>query len=223
MATIFENVSQLIRELPHHVQLVAAAKTRTPDEIREAVDAGIRIIGENYVQEAAAVFNVLGRSVRYHCIGHLQRNKVAKAVEIFDTIETVDTFKIAEAIDRQCASAGKSMPVLIEINSAREPQKAGVFPELAEGLIREISNLKNIRIHGLMTMGPFLDQPEAVRPFFRETKKCFDRIGSLRIPNVEMRILSMGMSDSYRIAVEEGANLVRIGTKIFGERNPITH
>lgn len=216
---IRDNVLKLLNELPSHVQLVAAAKTRTPEEIREAAEAGIRIIGENYIQEAVRIYEALGRSVLYHFIGHLQENKVKKAVEIFDLIETVDSLSLAGEIDKRCASINKTMPVLIEINSAHEPQKSGVFPEQAESLIRELSDLKNIRVCGLMTMGPFLaGGPESMRPYFRKTRKCFEKIQTLLIPNIDMKILSMGMSDSYRIAVEEGANMVRIGTKIFGER-----
>ncbi len=137
---------------------------------------------------------------------------------IFDMIETVDSLEIAREIDKRCAATGKTMPVLIEINSGREAQKTGVFPEVAAALISEISNLPNIRIRGLMTMGPTVSQPEDSRIFFRETKLLFDRLKGFSLPCVEMEYLSMGMSDSYRIAIEEGANIVRLGTKIFGER-----
>jgi pyridoxal phosphate enzyme (YggS family) len=152
-------------------------------------------------------------------IGHLQTNKAKKAVRIFDMIETVDSMKIANAINKECAKTGKIMPVLIEINSAEEPQKAGVMPDKAVELIREISGLEHIRIEGLMTIGPFLDNPEGLRPYFRKTKELFEKIKGMNLPNIEMKYLSMGMSDSYRIAIEEGANMVRIGTKIFGPRD----
>jgi pyridoxal phosphate enzyme (YggS family) len=215
---IRENVKKLVEELPPGVQIVAAAKTRSVDEVKEAVEAGIKIIGENYVQEAAPIFESLGHRVQYHFIGHLQTNKVKKAVEIFDVIETVDSLRLAQEIDKRCAQIEKTMSVLIEVNSGREPQKFGVMPKEVERFIRDISSLKYVRVKGLMTMGPFTGDPEEARPYFIETRKCFQRIQSLKIPNVEMSILSMGMTNSYRIAVEESANLVRIGTKIFGER-----
>jgi len=158
--------------------------------------------------------------VAWHFIGHLQKNKVKRAVAIFDMIETVDSEEIAGEIDKRCAEAGKTMPVLIEINSGREAGKAGVYPENAELLIKAISVLENIRVMGLMTIGPLADSPEDARPYFRETKKVFDRIKSLDLPRVEMKYLSMGMTDSYRVAMSEGANIVRIGSRIFGEREP---
>jgi len=215
---IQENVKKLLNEIPSNVELVAAAKIRTVDEIREAVKAGIRIIGENYVQEAIPVLEAFGRSVEYHFIGHLQRNKVKKAVEIFDMIEAVDSLKIAEEIDKRCAEINKTMSLLIEVNSGREPQKFGLFPENVEKLIRDISEFKHIQVKGLMTMGPFTGNPEDARPYFIETRNCFEKIKSLNIPNIDMQTLSMGMTNSYRIAIEEGANMIRIGTKIFGER-----
>ena len=216
--TIKENIRHILNELPENVQLVAAAKTRTPHEILEAVEAGIAIIGENYIQEAEQVFEVIGNRVEWHFIGHLQKNKVKKAVRLFDMIETIDSSEIAREIDKRCAESGKTMPVLIEINSGREPQKSGVYPENVENFVREISSLGNIRVMGLMTMGPFTSNAEDIRPCFAETKRLFDTIKGLNLPGVEMTYLSMGMTDSYRIALEEGANIIRIGSKIFGER-----
>ena len=216
--TIRENVRKILSELPEGVTLVGAAKTRTAEEIQEAVDAGVKIIGENYVQESERVFRVIGRKVKWHLIGPLQKNKAKKAVEIFDIIETVDSMKIASEIDKKCRAIGKIMPILTEINSGREEQKAGIFPENAIELIKEISSLPSIKIMGLMTMGPRFGNPEDSRPYFVETKKIFERIKSLNLPNVEMKYLSMGMTNSYKIAIEEGANIVRIGTLIFGPR-----
>ena len=215
---IKQNVDQILSELPNGVKLVAAAKTRQPKEILEAVEAGVKIVGENYVQEAERAYEVIGNKAKWHFIGHLQKNKVKKAVRIFDMIETVDSAEIAREIDKRCAQIGKIMLVLIEINSGREEQKAGVFPEEAEQLVREISTYQNIRIMGLMTMGPRVGNPEDSRLYFVETKKIFDRIKKLNLPNVDMRYLSMGMTNSYKVAMEEGANIVRIGSKIFGER-----
>ena len=197
---------------------MAAAKTRESREILEAIEAGVEIVGENYVQESERAYEVIGGKAQWHFIGHLQKNKVKKAVAIFDMIETVDSVEIAREIDKRCAQAGKTMPVLIEINSGREEQKAGVVPEEAERLVRETSNYQNIKVMGMMTMGPFTGDPEDSRPYFVETKKVFERIKQLNLPNVDMRYLSMGMTNSYKIAIEEGANMVRIGTKIFGQR-----
>ena len=213
-----DNVKRILSELPAGVTLVAAAKTRSPDEVRRAVDAGIQIIGENYVQEAEDAFAALGRIARWHFIGHLQKNKVKKAVPIFDIIETVDSLKLGQQIDRECEKLDKNMPVLVEINSGREPQKSGVLSEDAEKLVRDLSELSHIHVQGLMTMGPRFGDPELARPYFQETKHLFDRLSKLAIENVEMRYLSMGMSNTYEIAIEEGANMVRIGTRIFGER-----
>lgn len=215
---IRENVRQILNTLPSGVELVAAAKMRSPGEILEAIEAGVKIIGENYVQEAERAYALIGNRAKWHFIGHLQRNKVKKAVKLFDMIETVDSEDIAAEIDEKCRQLNKVMPVLVEINSGREKQKSGVLPEDAEDLIRTISNLHNIKVEGLMTMGPLFDNPEEARPCFAETKKLFERIKKLGLPNVEMRCLSMGMTDSYTVAVEEGANIVRIGTRIFGER-----
>ena len=215
---IKENLKRILQELPPGVKLVAAAKTRTAQEILEAIEAGVEIVGENYVQEAEKVFSIIGNRVEWHMIGHLQRNKAKKAVKIFDMIQTVDSLKIAKEIDKQCRKISKVMPVLIEINSGEEEQKAGVMPKSAIPLIEEISGLSNIKIMGLMTMGPFTGDPEEARPYFQKTREIFEKLKSMNIPNVEMRYLSMGMSNSYGVAIEEGANMVRIGTKIFGER-----
>jgi len=218
MNMIKENVRQILQELPPGVELVAAAKTKTAAEILEAVEAGIKIIGENYVQEAQAAIAVVGRRVKWHFIGHLQTNKVKKAVEIFDMVETLDSADLAKEIDKRCRTMGKVMPVLIEINSGQEEQKFGVRPGDAEALVREIAPLENIKIEGLMTMGPFEGNPEDARPYFKETKRLFDQMRALNIPGIKMIYLSMGMTNSYRVAIEEGANMVRIGTKIFGPR-----
>jgi pyridoxal phosphate enzyme (YggS family) len=212
---IKENVQRLLSELPEGVELVVAAKDRTAKEVLEAVAAGVKVIGENYVQEAERDYLAIESRVRWHLIGSLQKNKVKKAVRLFDMVQTVDSLEIAREIDKRCAQMGKVMPVLVEINSGREEQKSGVLPEDAEDLIRALSGLPNIKVAGLMTMGPRTGDPEASRPYFVTTRKLFERIKGLKIPGVEMKYLSMGMSNSYRVALEEGANMVRIGTKVF--------
>ncbi|MCJ7575511.1 MAG: YggS family pyridoxal phosphate-dependent enzyme [Dehalococcoidia bacterium] len=218
--SIKRNVAKLLAELPDGIEVVAAAKARTPEEVLEAVQARIKIIGENYVKEAKEAYELVGRSAKWHFIGTLQKHNIRRAVlEIFDMIESVDSLEIAWEIDRKCAQIGKVMPVLIEVNSGREPQKSGVLPEDAERLVREISGLGSIKVMGLMTMGPSFGNPEDFRPYFVETRRVFERIKGLKLPNVEMRHLSMGMTDSYKVAIEEGANIIRIGTRIFGERD----
>ena len=223
---IADRVRDLLHSMPDHVRLVAAAKTRSAEEAREAIAAGVTTLGHNYVREAETMRNALRElapedagNARWHLIGHLQRNKARRAVAIFDMIETVDSLRLARAIDGHCRDAGKIMPVLIEINSGREPNKSGVLPDDAEQLIREIAELSNVHVEGLMTMGPIFGDPEDARPYFRITKEIFDRLAHTEIPNAEMRCLSMGMSNSYEVAIEEGANIVRIGTKLFGARD----
>ena len=215
---IRDNVKRILAELPEGVQLVGAAKTRTAEEVREAIEAGLTIIGHNYVQEAERLFDVVRQSVKCHLIGHLQSNKAKKAAAIFDMIETVDSMKLAKAIDNACKGLNKIMPILVEINSGEEAQKAGVMPENAISLLQDIAGLVHVKVVGLMTMGPFSGDPEEARPYFRKTKHLFDEIRLLHLDTVDMTFLSMGMSNSYAVAIEEGANLVRIGTKIFGER-----
>jgi len=219
MMSITDRVRQLKATLPTHVKLAAAAKTRTSEEIQAAIEAGIGIIGHNYVQEAQTMIEQLGRAAAtWTMIGHLQRNKVKMAVHLFDSIQTVDSLRLAEAIDRECKQAGRTMQILIEVNAGREPQKSGVIPEEVADLIRRISRLEAIQVCGLMTMGPLVNDPELLRPIFRETKTLFDRIAIEDIPGVDMTVLSMGMSASYCIAIEEGATMIRLGTTIFGPR-----
>lgn len=218
---IEENVRGILAELPEGVRLVAAAKSRTPQEIERALDGGVEIIGENYVQEALAAYQVIGRRAKWHFIGHLQKNKVKKAIEIFDMIETLDSEGLAQEIEKRAAQKEKTVSVLLEVNSGREPQKFGVMPEDLEDLVRAIAGFSHISVQGLMTMGPIFGDPEEARPYFVATRKAFEHIQSLDIPGIEMKILSMGMTNSYRVAIEEGANLVRIGTKIFGARKGV--
>jgi len=215
---IEDNVAAILRELPPGVELVAAAKTRTASKILQALEAGVRIIGENYVQEAADVFPAIGGRARWHFIGHLQTNKVKKAVEIFDLVETVDSIALGREIDKRSAAAGKTMDILVEVNSGREQQKAGVLPEEAEPLVRALAGLPHLRVRGLMTMGPFEGDPEDSRPYFKETRRVWEALKTLAIPGTEMRHLSMGMTNSWKVAIEEGATMVRIGTAIFGPR-----
>lgn len=215
---IAEFVKRILGTIPPGVILVAAAKGRTPAEVEAAIQAGITYVGHNYVQEARAMIPALRDKATWHMIGHLQRNKAKKAVQLFDVIETVDSWRLAVAIDRRCSAIGKVMPVLVEINSGREANKAGVLPEDVYDLVRRLSELQHIHVQGLMTMGPRFGDPEEARPYFQATREAFKRLAVMNLPNITMRYLSMGMSNSYRVALEEGANVVRIGSGIFGSR-----
>jgi pyridoxal phosphate enzyme (YggS family) len=215
---VWSAAKHILETVPSNVTVVAAAKGRTLTEVQAVIQAGITHIGHNYVQEAQPMIEALGDNATWHMIGHVQRNKAKKAVQLFDVLETVDSLRLAQAIDRRCAAVGKSMPVLVEINSGREASKTGVLPEDVEELVAAITDLEHISIQGLMTMGPRFGDPENARPFFRTARQAFERLSKWNSSNIDMRYLSMGMSNSYLVAIEEGANIVRIGTKIFGKR-----
>ena len=220
---IKENYLRIRKEVPDYVEVVLAAKTRSAEEIKEAILAGAEIIGENYVQETERVYEQLGplaQKVKWHFIGHLQKNKINKALQIFDVIQTIDSYEIAETINKKAEKIAKGVSVFIEINIAAERNKSGIEPDykIVEELARKISRLRYLRLEGLMTMGPLTDDPEDLRPYFRQMKEFFDKLKNLNLPSANIKYLSMGMSDSYRVAIEEGANMVRIGTGIFGER-----
>lgn len=220
---IAERTRRLLAEIPRTVTVVAAAKTRTPAEVRAALGAGITAVGENYVQEAEKAQAALGRSAaKWHLIGHLQRNKAKAAVRLFDLIQTVDSLRLGEALDAASRAVGREMPILVEVNGGREPQKAGVWPEDALDLVRALDRLGALRVVGLMTMGPLAADPEAesgaLRLAFRETRALFETLRRAPFERTRMEILSMGMSDSYSAAIAEGATMVRIGTSLFGPR-----
>ena len=227
--SISTNYAKLREETPEDVNIVLAVKAKTLEEIEEAIDAGATDIGENYVQEAGSIYSLLrkkARKIRWHMIGPLQTNKINKALRTFDVIQTVDSLEKAVAIDKRVERARKQViPVYIEINIGNEDSKAGIkpaehepFEEYIEKLIRDVSELEHIRLEGLMTMGPRFGDPEEVRPYFKRTRRIFERIKGLDLPNVDMKYLSMGMTNSYKVAIEEGSNMIRIGTAIFGKR-----
>jgi pyridoxal phosphate enzyme (YggS family) len=221
--SIKENYLRIREEIPEHVTIVLAAKTRTREEMLEVIDAGAADIGENYVQEAERLQRELGKDakrVRWHMIGHLQKNKINKALGIFDVIQTVDSLQKAVDVDTRAAREERVVPVYIEVNIGSELTKAGLEPDypVIEGLVEEIVGLDNVRLEGLMTMGPRFGDPEDSRPYFRKTRKIFNRINERGFPDLYMKTLSMGMSNSYRVAIEEGSNMIRLGSVIFGER-----
>lgn len=202
---IKENIAKL--RIPANIKLVAVTKTRTIEEIKKAIEFGITCISENRVQEAKQKFPFLTK-VEKHMIGHLQNNKVKLAVELFDMIQSVDSIRLAEEIDKRCKAVGKVMPVLIEINIGNEESKYGVNPEDIKNFLKEVSQFENLEVEGLMCIAPFV-KAEETRPYFRKMKRLFDSLGNLKW-------LSMGMSNDYKIAIEEGSNMVRIGSAIFG-------
>ena len=205
---------------PDTVELVAVSKTIPEDAVREAIKAGADILGENYIQEAKDKINALSAyPVSWHFIGHLQSNKAKYAVKLFDMIHTVDSLKLAKELNKQAKKINKIQKILIQVNISMESTKSGVHEEDAQKLIKEISLFENISIKGLMTMPPFFNNPEKVRPYFSALWNLRDKIRNEAIKNVRMQELSMGMTGDFEVAIKEGATLVRIGTAIFGERN----
>jgi len=204
---------------PDEIKLVAVSKTKPAASIRQALDAGLELFGENYIQEARDKFNKLaGSSIQWHFIGHLQSNKAKYAVRMFDLIHSVDSEKLAGELNKQAGKTGKLQPVLVQVNIARESSKSGAFREDTVNLVEKISTLENLSLCGLMTIPPFFNSPEKVRPYFKELREVRNHIRGLSIPGISMDELSMGMTGDFEAAIEEGATLVRIGTAIFGER-----
>ena len=203
---------------PATVRLVVVTKTIDRERIKEAVDAGATILGENRVQEAKEKIEKLGSIASWHLIGHLQVNKARHAVKLFDLIHSVDSPELAAEIDRQAAKIGKVQNVLVEVNIAGEASKSGMAVKNAPALVREIAKHANITVQGLMTIPPFSEQPEDSRPYFCVLRELAESMKRENIPNTAMKELSMGMSGDFEVAVEEGGTLVRVGTAIFGER-----
>ncbi|MDH7600541.1 MAG: YggS family pyridoxal phosphate-dependent enzyme [Armatimonadota bacterium] len=198
---------------PDDIILVAVTKTRSVDEIKEAIAHGICHIGENYVQEAEKKFPEIGSSVRWHMIGHLQRNKAKHAVEIFDVVHSVDSEQLARELGRRAQAANKCVDVLVEVNISGEQTKFGVGPDDALELVETIREISGIRLCGLMGMAPIVEDPEETRPYFAKLKELWDKL-----PEENRIYLSMGMTQDFEVAIEEGSNMVRIGTAIFGPR-----
>lgn len=212
------NVERLLAEIPASVTIVAACKTRTIIEVEAAFEAGLRNYGHNYVQEAQAMLPKLSIKADWHLIGHLQRNKSKEAVQLFDRIDSVDSIRLAQELEKCCLEMEKTLPILIEVNSGREVNKSGILPEKVVELAEFISHQPHLRLEGLMTMGPHSGDPLESRPYFIETHRLFEQLASLAFSNTSMRWLSMGMSNSYQVALQEGANMIRLGAAIFGNR-----
>lgn len=203
---------------PESVQLVAVAKTKPAELVRAAIEAGARIIGENYVQEAARKIPAAGKGVSWHLIGHLQRNKAREAVELFDVIQTLDSLRLATTLDRLGRERGLPVRALIEVNTGSEAAKTGVAPDDLPQFVASLAPLEWVRVEGLMTIPPLQADAEGARPFFRRLRELRDQLAPAAPDNVMLEELSMGMTDDYAVAIAEGATLVRVGRAIFGER-----
>lgn len=204
---------------PEEVTLVAVSKTKPKEDILELYQSGQRDFGENYIQELREKHDSLPADIRWHMIGHLQRNKVKYIAEYITMIHSVDTLELAAAIDKEAAKHSRIIPILMEVNVAGEDSKFGVAPEEAASFAEAISHLPNVRLKGLMTSAPFVENPEEDRAVFRELRKLSVDIRQKNYNNVTVDVLSMGMSNDYQVAVEEGATIVRVGTSIFGRRD----
>lgn len=202
-----------VGRLPEEITLVAVTKTRTPDEIRHAVEAGLKVFGENRVQEAKSKCRLLPNDLTWHMVGHLQTNKAKDAVEIFQCIHSLDSVHLAEELEKRCDAAGKTMDILLEVNVSGEESKFGLKPEQVEEVVRQLVGLPHLRLKGLMTMAPLADNPETVRPVFRALRHLRDRLNETGL--CHMTDLSMGMTQDYQVAIHEGATIVRIGSGIF--------
>lgn len=201
------------------VTLIAVSKTKPIETLKEAYDLGVRIFGENKVQELADKYEALPHDIDWHMIGHLQRNKVKYIIDKVKCIHSVESIRLAETIEKEAAKHNRIIDVLVEVNVAGEESKFGLSPEEVPAFVEEISKFTHLRVKGLMTIAPFVDNPEENRPVFKALKKLSVDIAAKNIDNVSMNVLSMGMTNDYQVAIEEGATMVRVGTGIFGERN----
>ena len=225
IAGVRERIDQAARRAgrnPEEITLMAVSKTFPPQPIREAYKAGLRVFGENRVQEFTGKSDALRdlAGAEWHLIGHLQSNKANKAAELFSAVDSIDSVKLAEKLNAAAERLGKTLSVLIEVNVGGEEAKSGIDPQSHEldAILESASQFHNLNILGLMTIPPFTDDPEGARPYFRQLRELRDRISARRVPHIEMAILSMGMSHDFEIAIAEGSTCVRVGTGIFGER-----
>ena len=222
-----KQVQQIIREgierrrpsvWQDNVKLIAVTKNHDVEAMREAIDDGAACIGENRIQEAVAKYDSLNRPVEWHLIGHLQTNKVKHAVEIFDLIHSVDSLKLAVELDKAARKIGKVQDVLLQVNLAKEESKSGIYREELPDILLAVAALENLHLCGLMCIAPNYGDSEQARPLFREMYQLFQQVRQMNVQTADIRFLSMGMSHDYKVAVEEGANIVRVGTAIFGQR-----
>jgi len=204
---------------PESIRLMAVSKTVDPRRIREAIEAGMTLFGENYVQEAREKIPDIGHVVEWHMIGHLQTNKAKYVVNLFDWIHSVDRLELAQELNKRAGQHSRNLNVLIEVNVSGEESKNGAEPSQVLELVRQISLLPNLSVRGLMTMPPYSDNPETSRPYFIALRQLRETIAGAAIPDVRMDHLSMGMTDDFEVAIEEGATIIRVGRAIFGARS----
>ncbi len=212
-----EQAAKRAKRDPDDIDLVVVTKTVGADRIKEAIDCGVSIIGENRVHQAAAKRAEVSGPVRWHMIGHLQSRKAKQAAELFDMVQSVESVSTAAALQKRCAEAGRIMPVLIEVNTSSEEQKYGVSPDEAEAFIHETGSMENLRIEGLMTMAAFVPDPEQARPSFRMLRELAETLRAKNMEGASFDVLSMGMSNDFEVAIEEGSTMVRIGTAVFAQ------
>jgi len=220
LASVMDRIERAARRSgrdPRGITLIAVTKTVPAGDIKEAVRLGVTDIGENRVQEARGKFGEIG-GVRWHMIGHLQSNKAKIALRMFDIIHSLDTWPLACELNRVAALSGRCARTLVQVNVSGEESKFGLPPGELPGFLKRVSELGNVGVEGLMTIAPFANDPEAARPHFRMLKSLFDEAATVRMPRIEMNYLSMGMTNDFEVAIEEGANMVRLGTAIFGPR-----
>jgi len=223
LASIQERISKAALRAgrdPAAIRLVAVSKTVSAESIQQAIAAGVTILGENYVQEARNKIARIGKQVEWHFIGHLQSNKAKYAVELFSMVHSVDRLSLAEELDQEANKQGKIVPVLIQVNISGEESKSGINPQGTLQLLDRIAGLQHLSVQGLMTMPPWFEDPENARPYFNALRKLREELANKKIHGVSLQELSMGMSGDFEVAIEEGATLVRVGTAIFGPRNP---
>lgn len=222
LKTVEENIARACERAGRareEVTLIAVSKTKPVDMIKEAIDYGMKDFGENKVQEMTEKMDIISEKLNWHLIGHLQRNKVKYIVDRVYLIHSVDSLRLAEQINEEAKKKNVICNILIEVNIAKEESKFGVSKEELKGLLDEIKNLTNVQVKGLMTIAPFVEDPEDNRKYFRDMHKLFIDMSHENADNIKMEILSMGMTGDYQVAIEEGATMVRVGTGIFGERN----
>lgn len=212
---ILKNIESLFNEIPNYVEIVAVIKDRTIDEIDLAVRGGIKILGINYVQDGLNIYNFFKEKIELHFIGHLQKNKINKALKIFNKIQSLDSFELAYEINKRLEKENKFFSIFIEINIAKEKSKFGINPDEVYNFVEKLKSFNNLIVEGIMTMGPNLSDKEIIRKYFKETRTIFENLKKLNYKNFDLKYLSMGMSDSYKIAIEEGANMIRLGRRIF--------
>lgn len=220
ISTEISDIASACHRNPEDITIIAVSKKKNAKTVQAGIDSGIRHLGENYIQEAVEKIQIIQnpKSVSWHFIGHLQSNKAKIAVQYFDMIHSVDSFKLAREIDKHARNINKKQKILLQINIGEEQSKSGLEVHKVKELVQQLGSLENISLMGLMGMPPFFDEPEKSRPFFKHLSQIKNEMASLSIPNVTMKHLSMGMSNDFKAAIEEGSTMVRIGTAIFGSR-----